>query len=163
MTSRSCSRVGAVTLLLAALAASAAAQFRGFQAASVEPTPAIELKPGEETTVALRIRVRRGYHINSDTPSEDYMIPTQLRWESAPLEVQSVEYPAGEFVQYEFSDKPLSVYSNTVVIKTRFKAPASLPKDLREIKGKLRYQACNDKMCLAPTSLDAVVPLAPVG
>ena len=95
MTSRSCFRVVAVTLLLAALAAPASAQFRGFQAASVEPTPAIELKAGEETTVALRIRVRRGYHINSGTPSEDYMIPTQLSWEAAPLEVQSVEYPAG--------------------------------------------------------------------
>ena len=81
---------------LVLFAAPAVAQFRGFQAASVEPTPLVELKPGEVADVALRIRIRRGYHINTDKPSEDYMIPTRLTWDAAPLEVKNIEYQPNE-------------------------------------------------------------------
>ena len=78
MTSRSFSSFFAFLVGLVLFAAPAAAQFRGFQAASVEPTPLVELKPGESAEVALRIRIRRGYHINSDKPSEDYMYALRM-------------------------------------------------------------------------------------
>ena len=140
-----------IGLLIGATALSA--QFRGFQAASPLPPPPVEAKAGETFTIPLTVRIRPGYHINSDKPLEDYLIPTNLSWDSAPFEVVKVKFPAPELVVYEFSEQPLSVFSKEIVITTTLRAPQKLPGP-KEMLGRLRYQACNDKSCLAPTSVD---------
>lgn len=156
MTSKACSRLLALALVLAA---GAPAQFRGFQAASIVPPAPLELRAGEEVELPLTVRIRRGYHINSDNPAEEYLIPTRVTWNAAPLEVMSVEYPEAEIVIYEFSDEPLLVYSGDIVIRTRFKVPSKPPSGLSEIAGSLRYQACNDKACLAPATAEFKAPV----
>ena len=150
-----CSRI-ALTALLAAIAA--AAQFRGFQAATVAPPAPVAVKAGSEVRVPIQVRIRSGYHINSDKPAEDYLIPTQIAWDAAPLEVVSVEYPEAEIVSYEFSEKPLSVFSGEIEIVTILRAPAKASPG-ETLSGRLHYQACNDKACLAPTSTEISVPL----
>ena len=151
-----CSK-SAVVALLAALALGA--QFRGFQAASVAPSPPVTVKPGAEVRVPLTVRIRSGYHINSDKPAEDYLIPTQVVWDAAPLQVVRVEYPEAEIVSYPFSEKPLSVYSGEIEIVTVLEAPANA-KPGETLSGRLHYQACNDKACLAPVSTDISIPIA---
>ena len=142
--------------LLAALALTA--QFRGFQAASVAPAAPVTVKPGSEIKIPLVVRIRSGYHINSDKPAEDYLIPTQVAWDASPLQVVRVDYPEAEIVSYPFSEKPLSVYSGEIEIVTVLRAPADAkPGDT--IPGRLHYQACNDKACLAPTSVEISVPV----
>lgn len=136
----------------------AGAQFRGFQAAAVLPPASITVKPGAEVQVPLTVRIRSGYHINSNEPAEDYLIPTQVAWDAAPLEVVRVEYPEAEIVNYPFSEKPLSVYSGEIEIVTVLKAPAGA-KPGETLSGRLHYQACNDKACLAPTSVELSVPV----
>lgn len=135
------------------VASALGAQFRGFQAASALPAPPVEAKAGETFTLTLTVRVRPGYHLNSDAPLEDYLIPARLVWDAAPFEVLGVEFPEPELVRYEYSESPISVFSGEFVIKTTLRAPAKPPGAI-ELRGKLRYQACTDKACLAPTSLD---------
>ena len=154
MKSKACS--SAVALALVASAA-LSAQFRGFQAASIMPPPPVEVKAGEEFTIPVTVRIRPGYHINSSTPLEDYLIPTALVWDAGDFKVIDTEYPEAELVTYEFSTSPLSVYSGEVLIKAKLKAPANPA--AKELTGSLRYQACNDKACLAPTSTDVKVML----
>lgn len=151
MRSRVCSSLVAAALLLGSGGLSA--QFRGFQAASAAPIPPVEAKAGETFTLPLTVRIRPGYHINSNKPLEDYLIPTNLSWDSAPFEVVEVKFPQAELVAYEFSESPLSVFSGEIVIETVLRAPKTLPGP-KEMAGRLRYQACNDKSCLAPTSID---------
>lgn len=161
MRSRSYSR--AATLLVAAVvvlfSSAAMAQFRGVQAASVMPPKAVKVTPGEDLSVALKVAIRPGYHMNSDTPAEDYLIPTKLTWDVAGLTVKSVEYPDPEIVNYEFSEKPLSVFSGTITLNSTFGVPETLPADLTEFTGKLRYQACTEKACLPPVTVDVHVPV----
>ena len=99
------------------------------------------------------VRIRPGYHINSDQPREEYLIPTTVTWEAPALKLERVEFPEAEIVKYSFSDEPLSVFSGEIVITTVFRVPEKAPA-MSEIRGSLRYQACNDKSCLAPTSAD---------
>ncbi len=149
-------------LLIAAalvLASAASAQFRGVQAASVMPPKAVRLTPGEDLVVALKVAIRPGYHMNSDTPAEDYLIPTRLSWDVAGLVVESVEYPDPEIVNYEFSEKPLSVFSGTITLSSTFAVPETVPPGLSELAGKLRYQACTEKACLPPVTVDVSVPV----
>ena len=140
------------------VAVAAPGQFPGFEAATIEPSPTLEVKAGEELEVPVSIRVRYGYHINSNRPNDDYLIPTRLTWDDGPLKAVAVKFPEAETVKYNFSEKPLSVYSGQIVITTKFDAPQSKPA-LKELTGKLRYQACNDKACLPPKTAAISIPL----
>jgi len=109
--------------------------------------------------VRLHLRLGPGYHVNSNTPSDEYLIPLRLTWEAAPLEVVSVEYPKGHLERYAFSEKPLSVYTGDFDVQTQFKAPEKAAKGTRRIVGKVRYQACTETMCFPPRSLSVEVPI----
>jgi hypothetical protein len=124
------------------------------------PPPAVRVKAGDELSVPLKVVIRPGYHINSNTPAEDYLIPTRLSWNDAGLKVQSIDYPQAETVNYEFSEKPLSVFSGSITLRSTFTVPEPVPSGLKELTGKLRYQACNDKACLPPVTVDVTVPVA---
>lgn len=129
----------------------------GLRAVTVVPGAAVKLEPGKTAEVSVAIQIRPSYHINSDAPADEYLIPTKLTWESSGLELTKTEYPEAETVNYSFSDKPLSVYSNKIVIVSHFAVPETVPASLTELKGKLRYQACNNRACLPPKTADVSV------
>ena len=142
------------------LGAWASAQsFRGFQALSVVPPEPVFLGASEEVVVPLTLRIRPGYHVNSNRPAEDYLIPTKLTWDAAPITLKSVNYPDAENVTYSFSEKPLSVYSGKIRVISTFKASQSLGADFKALTGRLRYQACNDKACFPPQTITVKVPI----
>ena len=140
-------------------APAAAQSFGGFQALSVVPPKPVFPEAGKEVVVPLTLRIRPGYHINSNRPAEDYLIPTKLSWDAAPLALKSIDYPAGEHVTYSYSAKPLSVYSGKVRVVSIFTAPKSPAADLKALTGSLRYQACNDKACFPPQTIAVKVPV----
>ena len=72
--------------------------------------------------------------------------------------MESVEFPPAEEVRYDYSDAPLSVYSSRIRIVTTF-AAETLPSELRELRGTLRFQACNDRACLPPRTIPVTVPV----
>jgi hypothetical protein len=59
-----------------------------------------------------------------------------------------------------FFPTPVPVFSGTFELLTRFKVAASVPPGLVNLPGKLRYQACNDRMCLPPKTLDLTLPVS---
>jgi hypothetical protein len=150
-------------LLSAALFLSAASlSFAQNNVLSIAPTEMITAKAGTELPVKLVAQLKPGYHCNSDKPSEDYLIPLKLTWTPAPLEVVGVTYPKPQMEKYVFSEKPLSVYTGDFDIVTKFKVPASAHLGQAVLSAKLRYQACNDRMCLPPKTLDVSLPITVV-
>ncbi len=154
----SATRLQAVAALFALLGAPLSAQQLGFSAATIEPSPGIRIAGTGPLRVPITVRIRRGYHINSDKPNDPYLIPTSLAWPNVPLRVDSVAYPPPEEVKYDFSDKPLSVYSSRVEIVTTFHVESVLA-DTGELRGSFRFQACNEKACLPPKTLPVSVPV----
>ena len=152
--------VAAVLLLGLASGALWAQGFSGgLRAASILPGPVVKLQPGKTAEVSVAIQIRPNYHINSNAPADEYLIPTRLTWEPSGLDWKKTDYPEAETVSYSFSDKPLSVYSNKIVIVSHFAVPESVPASLKELKGKLRYQACNNRACLPPKTVEVSVPV----
>lgn len=136
----------------------AEAQAFGFLAASIEPSPGVRVAEPGTLRVAVAIRIRRGYHINSDRPNEDYLIPTELSWDGVPFPVEAVRYPPAEEVRYDYSAVPLSVFSSRIEIVTTFRVE-HIPDALRALRGSLRFQACNDRACLPPRTIPVTVPV----
>ncbi len=123
------------------------------------PPQKLAAKAGATVTQTLNVQLKPGYHCNSDKPKDEYLIPLKLTWTASPLEVGEVVYPKPQMEKYSFSPDPLSVYTGDFEIVTKFKVPASAPAGSTVISGKLRYQACNDRMCLQPKTIDVMLPV----
>ena len=124
---------------------------------SVEPPQLFTAKVGTTVEAKLMLRLMPGYHVNSNTPSDPYFIPLRLTWKPGQLEPGEVVYPKPRMEKYSFSDKPLSVFSGNFELVAKFKVPANANPGPANVTGTLRYQACNDSMCLAPKNIE--VPL----
>jgi thiol:disulfide interchange protein len=117
-------------------------------------------EPGETARVATRVTVEDGWHVNSNTPTFDYLIPTKLDLELPDgWPDETVRYPRHEMKTFAFADQPLVVYDGELVILSEVKVPAGAAKGSVEVRAALRYQACNDSQCLPPVTSDATVSL----
>jgi len=118
-----------------------------------------KVKPGEKTEARLTIALREGYHVSSNTPSDKYYIPLTLTWNSKLIETPEVTFPKAQMEKYSFTPTPISVFSGNFDLVTKFTVSASAPGGQVVVPGKLRYQACNDKMCLMPKTVDVTLAL----
>jgi hypothetical protein len=75
------------------------------------------------------------------------------------LSAPSVAYPKPQFMKLPFSEKPVSVYTGTFDLTTSFRVSPTAAAGPAAVTGKLRYQACNDRMCLPPKNLDVNIQL----
>ena len=135
-----------------ALIAPAWAQTSGVVSAVTPPRTAA--RRGGLMEARVTVQLRNGYHVNSNTPAEDYLIPLRLAWTAAPFEVAETVYPKPKMEKYSFSPKPLSVFTGDFDILTRLKVPVGVAPGPGVLVGKLRYQACNDNSCLPPKTIE---------
>ncbi len=116
-----------------------------------------------QTRVEIRIRVAKGWHINSHDPADSYLVPTEV--EITPpegLAVEAIEYPEPVARSLAFAPgKVFELYEGSVVISAKLRGRA---KRGGVVKATVRYQACSDTVCLRPASfalelaLDAARP-----
>ncbi len=140
--------LAAVGAILAAKSLAAAAQ-PDVRARVVAPQ---QLNAGAPAVVVVEMTVGSGWHVNSHTPSEKYLIPTDVALKASAGTLSAIRYPRDVEKRFAFSDKPLRVYEGTV----RFEADLSAPDGASgeaSIQGELSYQACNDQQCFAPAKL----------
>jgi thiol:disulfide interchange protein DsbD len=124
---------------------------------TVEPGGQVVVKRGASSPATVKVTILPGYHVNSDKPKDDFLIPLQLTWTSGPVKTGAVVYPAREEVQVG-QDK-LSVFTGSFDLKTDVSAPADAAAGSFTLVGKLHYQACNDRMCFRPMTVDVRVPV----
>ena len=109
-----------------------------------------------EFLLALKINVDEGWHINSNTPNEDYLIPAKLSIISKDgiiEEVEKILYPEPEEIQLAFSKIPLSVWQGEALIGIKIKLKNNVKPGKYNLIVNLDYQACNDNICLAPNNI----------
>ena len=122
---------------------------------SLEPVPR-----GQKFEIAVVAEIRNGFHMNSNHPTDEFLIPTTLTIR-LPQGMKQIEvvYPAGELKKFSFSDKPLSVYSGKVTLLVKMEAGTDAPLGAQTILMTLGYQACNDNACLPPVKIPVEVKL----
>ena len=121
---------------------------------SVSPPPRVHAKRGQEVTAPVTAELEAGFHVNSNQPADEYLIPIKLTWVKGPLETVQVIYPKPQLEKLAFSEKPVSIFSGKFEIVTKFKASPAAQPGMAFMNGKLRFQACNDKECLPPKTVD---------
>lgn len=124
----------------------------------VLPSSQVVAHPGTMVIQKTRVTVQSGFHVNSDKPADEYVIPLKLTWTSGPLTIESVKYPKPE--QIKVGTENLTVFTGDFSIESRFSVPQHAHPASSAMIGKLRYQACNNQMCLRPATLDVRVPVS---
>jgi thiol:disulfide interchange protein DsbD len=123
----------------------------------VAPTAYVSYDPvgrGMSFQVAVVMKIRNGFHVNARQVTEDYLIPTDLRADvPAGFKLGDVIYPKGTLQTFTFSkDKPLNVYTDTVVVRLPLTVLANAPLGAQHVPLKLKYQACSQEICLPPVT-----------
>ena len=125
---------------------------------TVSPAAQITAKRGGSgVTQVLNVNVLPGFHVNSDKPKDEFLIPLKLTWLSGPLEAGTITYPKPEDIKV--GHDMLSVFTGSFTIQTHFKVRDSASPGPAIMTGKLRYQACNNQMCFRPSSVDIRLPV----
>jgi len=143
-------------LLLVAIFASAQEQM-AVKAPSVSQLPAsmTSIPGGRPGTVQLGFRVPRGFHINSNTPKSEFLIPTVLKLD-APTDiiVGKITYPAGRDMSFPFSpNEKVNVYTGDFALAVMIRPLHNVIPGKYMFRGELKYQACDNAACYPPKKL----------
>lgn len=110
--------------------------------------------PGTEFKLALEVNVAEGWHINSDKPYDEYLIPTSLTIVENPnFRLKKVAYPKPHDYKFSFSESPLSVWEGTIYKGALIEVDSNTIPGNYSLVVELQYQACNEMSCQAPTTL----------
>jgi len=117
--------------------------------------------PGEDARLAVTITIEPGWHTNSHIPTYDNLIPTTVDFEvprgwDPPGEPA---YPQGQMKTFSFAQDAISVYDGEVIIVSGLSVPHDLQAGTYPIRATVTYQACDDKMCLAPVTTEETLGL----
>lgn len=109
---------------------------------------------GSEIKFAIKVKIDSSWHINSNKPNEDFLIPTEIKINSDNyISLTKIIYPKGKDLKFSFNDKPLSVYEDEIMLGGILKISKDIPLGEHEIDFTLNYQACNNSTCLPPKEL----------
>ena len=115
---------------------------------------------GGTAHVAIILKINDGWHINSHTPTFDYLIGTVFELQQTEgIILSDVQYPKGKLTSLSFSEKPIDVYDATTIIFASIKISEKFALGEHTLNGNVTVQACNDQMCLAPSSIEVQIPV----
>lgn len=108
--------------------------------------------PGKPSLVDLHFRVKDGFHVNSNQPKSETLIPTVLKLDvPTDLAAGSITYPPGKDLAFPFDpSEKLNVYSGDFTVKAKLAADHAASAGNFTVHGTLRYQACSDNACYPP-------------
>ncbi|NOX16949.1 MAG: thioredoxin fold domain-containing protein [Chlorobi bacterium] len=117
-----------------------------------------KVQPGMELKIVVEGKIDEGWHINSHTPKDEFLIPTVLELgKNESFTLTNVVYPKHKEVNFSFSDKPVAVYEREFKIGGLVKIADDAPLGEDSIVVILNYQACNDASCMAPNDVKTVI------
>jgi len=124
-------------------------------AVKMAPAPVITVTQGKPATVPLSFRVASGYHINSNKPKSEFLIPTVLKVEATTdIVIGRTTYPDGQDMSFAFApDEKLNVYTGDFQIDVLVRPLVSVQSGKYVVRGTLKYQACDKSACYPPKQL----------
>jgi uncharacterized protein YyaL (SSP411 family) len=120
---------------------------------------AVPEKPGADgkQVVTLTLTIDDGWHIYANPPGledlESVQTTVAVKGANKPEDVK-IDYPKGKLINDPVLGK-YNVYENTVTIKATVRRAAG---DTGPLEVTLKFQSCNEKMCLLPATKTITIP-----
>lgn len=111
------------------------------------------IKKGRMVKASVVIDIPKGLHVQSNKPLDKYLIATKLDVETpSGMKVGPVVYPRAVMRNLKFSKSAVAVFEGRAIVRFNVIVPANYGGSSGEIRGKLRFQACNDDACFPPVT-----------
>jgi hypothetical protein len=112
-----------------------------------------KVKKGRVVRATVVMDIPAGLHVQSNKPLDKFLIATKLNVEAPQgMTVGPVSYPRALMRNLKFSKGAVAVYEGKAMFRFHVTVPANYPGGSGEIKGKVRFQACNDEACFPPVT-----------
>jgi thiol:disulfide interchange protein DsbD len=145
----------AVCAIVAVTASIAGAQLRRVRAELAPVVDSKTARPGSAVALSLKVTLPKELHVQANKPRDPALIPTVLTLTPpAGVTVGKVTYPPAIDFAQAGQPEPLAVYGHEFIVKVDVKLAADVKPGALTVPGKLRYQACDDKMCFPPTTAE---------
>jgi len=110
-----------------------------------------KVKKGRVVRASVVMDIPNGLHVQSNKPLDKFLVPTKLDLETpSGMQAGPVSYPRAVMRKLKFSKGNVAVYEGRATLRFNVTVPANYSGGSGEIKGKLRFQACNDESCFPP-------------
>ena len=112
-----------------------------------------KVKKGRIARASVVMDIPSGLHVQSSKPLDKFLVATKLDVETpSGMKVGPISYPRALMRKLKFSKGNVAVYEGRAVVRFNVTVPANYSGGSGEIKGKLRFQACNDEACFPPVT-----------
>lgn len=109
----------------------------------------------QQFLVNLDLIVNPKWHINSNKPNDEFLIPTVVSVKTGRVKLAETNYPKAHEIKLSFSEVPVSVFEGNTKIGLTFIVLKDAAIGKEKVELILDYQACNDVSCLPPNSVTA--------
>ncbi len=112
------------------------------------------VRPGDTLRIALRVPIPENLHVQAHTPRDPSLIGARLTV-TAPAGIRVIElvYPPSTDYPLAGFDQPLAVYEKSLIVGVQLAVDKTAARAPVTVTGDLRYQACDDKTCYYPRTL----------
>ena len=147
--------VFAVTVLIGA--AGTQAQLLGPPPAEVTSLLATEgVQAGTTVRAAIRVSLPDGLHTNANKPRDPLLIPIVLTVDPPTgVSVEEIVYPEPTDLAQQGIEELLAVYEQEFLIGVVLTTASDVPLGALVVPASLRYQACDERVCYAPTTVSS--------
>ena len=112
-----------------------------------------KVKKGRIARASVVMDIPSGLHVQSSKPLDKFLVATKLDVETpSGMKVGPISYPRALMRKLKFSKGMVAVYEGKSVVRFNVTVPANYSGGSGEIKGKLRFQACDDESCFPPVT-----------
>ena len=123
----------------------------------------VKVNTGEEFKIILTADIENGYHINSNKPKDEFLIPVTIESGDKNFQLINVKYPVPEEVKLPSSPDPVSIYSGEIKIALTFKSDKEVKPGKYKIPVNFNYQGCNDESCFPPETITSEIQVELTG
>ena len=112
---------------------------------------ALEIQPGGSARAAITVRLPEGFHMNSDKPREENLIPLTVSMEAMPAVTGAIAaFPEALDLKQEGATLPLRGFEREFAIGLEVTVAANAATGAHTLPLRVRYQACDEKQCYLP-------------
>lgn len=126
-----------------------AAEFRPPSTADYVNVSATVRATGDHDEIAVALKIAKGYHVNANPATYSYLIATSVSFDGiTPI---SITYPKPILFKPEFARDGIKVYEGNPTLVA--KVAKGVVQKMKIVRATVTAQACNDKVCLPPSTL----------
>lgn len=137
-------------------------------ASSIQPVPKISFTYQKSTPssdsvkgpskkdsliLAVHIEIQEGWHINSDTPLDSFLVATTVVAKSKGIDFGKPQYPKPHIQFSKVMGGDLSLFTGAFDVMLPAKLEKGFKGSPEQTIVTLNYQACNNSMCLPPRTV----------